>query len=339
MDAPGKTGGRLAYADGLRVLAAFAVIVLHVSVGWLWKAPDGSADQAVLLTYDALVRWCVPLFVLLSGMFLLDPAKPLPRRKLAGHILRVLVSLLAWGSFYAVITYGRPDGRFTASGVLEALLHVARADTHYHLWFLYMILGLYLVTPVLRAFLRGAEEGDVTWFLLLFLVFGSVLPLLAYYLPGLSIPKWLELLGVPAGYMGCYLAGWYLRSRRLSPAAEGWVYALGGAGLAFTVWQGGAVFGYLTPNVLFATAAVFLLFRRLLGGMGPHKLLDVLSDRSFGIYLVHPFFILVLDHFGLTTLVFPPPVSVPVLSLLVFAASFALSWALGKVPVVGRYLT
>lgn len=330
--------GRLNYADALRVLAVAAVVLLHVSVGWLWMAPKGSSEESVLLAWDALSRWCVPLFIMLSGMFLLDPDHPMPPGTWGRHLLRVAVPLLAWGSFYALVTYGRVDGRFTLAGVLDALGHVLRADTHYHLWYLYMIFGLYLITPVLRAFLRGADRGGVEWFLLLFLAFGLVLPLLAQQFPALPLPKWLGLVGVPTGYMGYYVLGYYLRAFDFSPGFEGGIYLLGCAGLGYTLWRGGAVFGYLTPNVAFTAAAIFLLFRRLSGRMGSHRLVRAAADRSFGIYLSHPLFILVLHHFRLTTLAFPPLLSVPVLTLAVFAASFALSWLLGKLPAVGRYL-
>ena len=70
-------GGRLAYADLLRVMAMLAVIVLHVSDGWLESLPVGTADWYALNVWDSLCRWCVPVFVMCSGMFLLDPKKAL----------------------------------------------------------------------------------------------------------------------------------------------------------------------------------------------------------------------------------------------------------------------
>ena len=70
-------GGRLAYAELLRVVAMLAVIVLHVSGGWLESLPVGTTDWHALNMWDSLCRWCVPVFVMCSGMFLLDPQKAL----------------------------------------------------------------------------------------------------------------------------------------------------------------------------------------------------------------------------------------------------------------------
>lgn len=67
------TGGRLAYADLLRVTAMLAVIVLHLAGSQLGNVPVGSVEFHVLNAYGGLTHWCVPVFVMLSGMFLLDP--------------------------------------------------------------------------------------------------------------------------------------------------------------------------------------------------------------------------------------------------------------------------
>ena len=67
-------GGRLAYAELLRVVAMLAVIVLHVSGGWLESLPVGTTDWHALNMWDSLCRWCVPVFVMCSALL----ALPLP---------------------------------------------------------------------------------------------------------------------------------------------------------------------------------------------------------------------------------------------------------------------
>ena len=70
-----QEGGRLIYADLMRVAAMLAVIVIHVSAGWLESLPVGTADWHALNAWDSLTRWAVPVFVMCSGMFLLDPKR------------------------------------------------------------------------------------------------------------------------------------------------------------------------------------------------------------------------------------------------------------------------
>ena len=172
-------GGRLAYADLLRCTAMLAVIVVHITGGALEASPVGTPDFMVLNVYDGLTHWCVPVFVMLSGMFLLDPKHSLPPSKLFfGHMLRIAAALAVWGTAYALVERVQVHG-LSWESVRAALYQVLLGKTCFHLWFLYMLLGLYLVTPVLRAFVRGAGRGDFHWFFLLVFVFTSCPPFCA----------------------------------------------------------------------------------------------------------------------------------------------------------------
>ena len=139
--------GRLAYADLLRVFACLAVIVVHVSGGWLESLPAGTADWNLLNAWDCLAHWCVPVFVMCSGMFLLDPKKSLAwPHLLFRYLLRVAVALVFWGVVYALMNTALFRG-LTLRGVLDALYAVVLGSVPTHLWFLYMVAGLYLLTP------------------------------------------------------------------------------------------------------------------------------------------------------------------------------------------------
>ena len=136
----GKTataGGRLAYADLLRAVAMLAVIVVHLAGSRLGSVPVGSAEFHVLNAYDGLAHWCVPVFIMLSGMFLLDPKHSLPLSRLfLRHILRILAALAVWGTAYALVTQVRTAG-LSWESVKTALRQVLLGNTHFHLWFLY----------------------------------------------------------------------------------------------------------------------------------------------------------------------------------------------------------
>ena len=350
--------GRLAYADLLRVLAALAVVVLHISAGWLSETGVGSSHWTVMVTYDCLVRWCVPMFVMLSGMFLLDPKKGVGLRDIfLKYILRVLIALAVWGTFYALLDYGHSGLHFTWAGIKSAFSHVLWADTHYHLWFLYMMVGLYLVTPILRAFVRGASRGDLHWFLLLAFLFCSVLPLLQALFPErMALPSaWTNRFGVQLilGYVGYYVGGYYLKTYTLSRPAEFLIYILGILGAVATVWGTCALSGrsgvlvsalmeYRAPNVVFMSTAIFVLFRYVLGvsdERSRRQRLGGVARVSFGIFLSHEFFIMLLRHFDISTLSFPPVASIPVLAAAVFLCAFGVAWLLSKIPLVGRYIT
>ena len=223
------TGGRLAYADLLRAVAMLAVIVVHLAGSQLGNVPVGSAEFHVLNAYDGLTHWCVPVFIMLSGMFLLDPKHSLsPSKLFFGHILRMLVAMAVWGTAYALVTQVSAAGLSWAS-IKAALWQVLQGKTHFHLWFLYMIIGLYLVTPILRAFVRGSSRGDFQWFFLLVFLFACIIPTILRLRPSQTLSLYVNNLNLKLvlGYVGYYILGYYLKAYSLSRPAEYLIYVLG----------------------------------------------------------------------------------------------------------------
>lgn len=346
--------GRLAYADLLRVLAVMAAVVLLVSNGWIGQTAVGGRSWTVMCVYDALTRWCVPMFAMLSGAFLLDPKKAVRARDLLlKYIPRILIAMLVWGVLYILAE----NRSFTWAAVKSALLRILWADAPGHFWFLYVMLGLYLVTPILRAFVRGASRGGLHWFLLLAFVLGSLLPTLEALFPGRTAlaAAWTGRMEIHMvlGYVGCYVAGYYLKNYTLGRIAEFSIYILGILGAVATVWgtmvlsarqgvRSTVLLDWLSPNVVLMAAAVFVLFRYVLGvseERSRRQRLSGMAKISFGIYLLHAFFLLALRYFGISTLSFDPIISIPVLSAGVFLCAFVVAWLLSKIPLLGRFLT
>ena len=155
------------------------------------------------------------------------------------------------------------------------------------------------------------------------------------------------------GYVGYYVAGYYLKEYTISRLAEALIYVFGVIGAVVTVWgtavlsqrAGGLIdvfYGYLSPTVVCFSVAIFVLFRYVLGvseERSRKQRLGGVARISFGIYLVHDLFIQLLHILGITTLSFAPVASVPLLSALVFLCAFALAWLISHIPFVGRWLT
>ena len=100
------TPQRVFYPDFLRVFAIFAVIFLHVAVNGQDKMPSQSYEWQIFNLYNGLVRWCVPVFVMVSGMFLLDFKRYSEsvsenfNRILNKNIFRLSITLIVWSIFY-----------------------------------------------------------------------------------------------------------------------------------------------------------------------------------------------------------------------------------------------
>lgn len=352
-----KINGRVAFADLLRVFGILAVIVLSLTGVRIEHVAVSTQAWWVLNLYDGLTRWCVPVFVMLSGMFMLDPKNGMPLSKLFfRNGLRILLCLMFWGGVYAVVSYMTAGGRFTWHGLWNAILSALRGNTHYHLWFLYIILGLYLVTPILRAFVRGASRRDLHYFFVLTFLFASLLPALFRFWPNSTsvLQLWYDRLDIHLvmGYVGYFVAGYYLKEYVISRIAEAIIYVLGIAGAVVTVWgtcvlsrSAGhfvdTLYGWFSPNVVWFSVAIVVLFRYVLGvseERSRRQRLSGVAQMVFGIYLVHVFFLMLLDFLGITVLSFSPVFAVPLLSAAVFLCSFALSWLICHIPFLGNWL-
>ena len=145
---------RSVYLDLLRVLAMTGVICIHVSGGQFYNLPvDSPAWQAMNL-WDGLARWAVPMFAMVSGAVFLDPQRRVSARSLfQKYIPRIILAFLVWSALYAAIhCQGSP--RVFVTRLLRG---------HYHLWYLYMLAGFYLIVPILR---RITASERLTWYFL-----------------------------------------------------------------------------------------------------------------------------------------------------------------------------
>ncbi|KOX17110.1 acyltransferase [Nocardiopsis sp. NRRL B-16309] len=285
-----------------RVAAMAAVVLVHAFsplVSTIHADLGGPAWWAAHVV-DSALRWCVPVFVMISGGLLLRPreedAGEFYRRRWA----RIGVPLVVWTIAYLVWQQWR-DG----IGASTAAAQAASGSPSIHLYFLYVIAGLYLLTPFLRTVVAHTPRTGLWWFAGLTLALGAAdqalrlvdgvggvtaatrfLPFLGYYLLG-----WLMLNSGPGPRSVRYgFAAFVLGTT--ATAAGAWA-----AAMAAGEWGEGAeyVYGFLSPTVVLASAGAFVLLRaagsRLVRGepgAGPvGRTVATLSGLSLGVYLVH----------------------------------------------------
>ena len=164
---------RIVYFDYLRVVAAIAVVLAHVA-GFYWSDFGGrSLNWNILNIYITMIRWTVPIFVMLSGSLFLS--KELNIKQLyEKNILRMAVAYLAWSLFYTLVfplynwIFHQEPLPSLGSVILDTL------SGSYHMWFIPMIIGLYMCAPVIRKIVLDRKVAK--YFLTLTLVFAFAIP-------------------------------------------------------------------------------------------------------------------------------------------------------------------
>lgn len=339
-----RTSERLLWLDAARVSAALAVVMVHVCAGpGLGLTPKAAGPWWVQNVVSSAVRWCVPVFVLISGALLLDPslnesATAFLRRRVG----RILIPLVFWSVAYLILTA-------IQKGVSreEVIRKMLEGRPYSHLWYLYMVPGLYLFTPFLRTYIRSSSAQE-RWLLIgLCLLLASANSFLLYF--RFKVTANALVFFVP--YLGYYLCGYQLRSlelrripyRLLLLALAGSILLTAGGTYPLTVRyglkKGGYLFDYFSPPVIVMAVAVFLLAAKSAPAWqrAPASLrafVERAAPATLGIYLLHPLVLWLLEVRGLTWKSMPIVLSIPVL----FGATALLSLAITRITLRVPYL-
>jgi surface polysaccharide O-acyltransferase-like enzyme len=299
-------------------------------------------------TYGSFLRSCVPMFVLLSG-YLLLPVKETTSVFYKKRFARILIPFLVWSVVYAVVPYLL--GEYGISGMVKNLLMIPVnfSDKAGHLWFVYMLIGLYLFIPILSPWIKGTSKKEEEGFLM---IWGLTLsfPFLKTVFPEILGEAYWNPISTAyyfSGYLGYLVLGHYLKTHVHLP--KGRSRAIGAlllvAGYAITWWGFDTrmetapsipalelTWAFLTINVAMMTTGLFLLVKDLNGAqVRAEKVLADLSNLSFGIYLAH---LLVLNQMHqLLDGVFPSlMVTIPVVAFTTFVLSYLLVKGLSYLP-------
>lgn len=210
----GLSGPRKQFLDVLRVLATCAVVLMHVLTG-ATDVTDASIVpeyRSLLLSVMDLVTWCVPIFLLISGYLFLNPERTLTYPvMIKKYCRRIALAILLFGVPYAASELVVAERTFRIRMIPEALKMTLMGHTWSHMWYLYLILFLYLITPLLKKVLRVLPVWGVAAVMAVIFLGSSVAPFLNKVLDVNSIPV------LPDGgvYFLYYLCGYLFAVREV----------------------------------------------------------------------------------------------------------------------------
>ncbi|NOY73242.1 MAG: acyltransferase family protein, partial [Gammaproteobacteria bacterium] len=165
----------MVWLDNSRILAVYAVVVLHVSADVVLGNDVGTEYWWFGNVYDSIVRWCVPVFVMISGALLLDPNKQENLLTFyTKRCSRIFVPILCWSIFFLAwfcLKSVVKDNEVTSIELLKRLLS---GKPHYHMWFLYMILSLYLFTPFFRKIVAHSTKKELIFFIVIVFIMSAL---------------------------------------------------------------------------------------------------------------------------------------------------------------------
>jgi len=165
----------------MRVIACVGIIVLHTvfAANEYFAANVTPNENLVSRMVENNMMWAVPAFVMVTGVLQLNPDKQLTLRKLYGkYILRILIALVCCCIVFRIFDMIMDGEPLTAAGVLQAFVELVTAKCWGHLWYLYLLIGLYVLLPFYRMVMERASEKELRYLCLVYLVFVSIIPMI-----------------------------------------------------------------------------------------------------------------------------------------------------------------
>lgn len=315
----------------LRIIASFFVVMIH-----------STTVSGIGIAYNSLARFAVPVFVMLSGYYML--AREIPLSKILRKTAKLFSLVLIWSAIYLInpVTRGAHPVD-SPENIVKYLL-----TQPFHIWYLYAAIGLYLFTPVFQVFTKNAGKPQYHYALGLTFLFGSVFTIMVRFEGFSLLSQLLEMMKLPytLGFCFLYLLGGYFRKFGISHPNI--LFALGAIGTLFTL--GGslllhrsgldhtALHSFFAPGVILSAVGVFSLSKKL-EGVRAHPAIRELSECTLGIYLLHPYVtLMIFVFFDVLQNTLPEALYTPVRTSISFGISAVMIFLLRRIPFLNKIL-
>lgn len=292
--------------DVMRIVAVLSVVLIHAADGFLDPAVNGTAGFLAANFFDSISRLAVPIFLMISGALMLDEDKVITQKKMLRSAWNIFFLLVVWSVLYAIFDQGAShflkDKPFSFNNLIRAII-----QGHFHLWYLFVLISLYLITPVLRLFIKRDNVKMVGYYLLLVLIIYFCVPFVNYFVDRITggenvVSSYVDQYQFCFGsqYLAFYILGWFLSNVEISQKRRNILYCCGLLGVVATVLFTKLFYDYPTkitnyfhtvaalPNFFYSVAvfvAIFYWFKDK--DLSGHPILLKLSQLSFGVYIVH----------------------------------------------------
>lgn len=337
--------------DIARIVAILSVVMTHCSTNFVSGYNPSMSEFVFGNLFNSISRIGVPLFLMISGALFLDEKnKATIKSMISKNVKNLAIITIVWAFIYAIAN-DVVFPIFKGEAVDIKSVFTAILNGHYHMWYLYMIIGLYIITPFFKKFVYKENKEMVLFFIFVSFVVQFLLPIIdklcIRYLDLNFIGCWIEKFHLDffGGYITYFLVGWYIVHIRIPQKPLKYtIYLLGLLSLAtiifYVQYTGDYQYAYHNlgaPVFLFSTS-VFLALNNIKITLKEKTVqkLEKISKLTFGVYIIHA---LILDIFC-TLLPYSQYCILYILLLfvLVVCSSFIFSYVISKIPFIKKII-
>ena len=295
----GLSGNRVNRIEGaslLRVLGGIAIVLLHTvnisEILWRDQLTLGQERLSMITVYSLM--WAVPVFFMVSGALLLNPQKEISVSKIyKTYVLRIVLALAAFVFIFRVFDLIMNGESFSTSLLIEIVYKFISDNSWSHLWYLYILIGLYILLPLYRMIAKACDDKSFNYLFISGFVFLSLIPTIESTLFQIGFK-----IQISAIYSLYFFAGYGISSGKLRiPRKWGLLMFVTGNViniiLSIINWKmpvsgiEDVLSSYASPAVVIESLGLFAMLWDWKLSEQSNTVISILDEAGFGVYLIH----------------------------------------------------
>ncbi len=275
---------RILWIDILRTIGIISIILLHIMGNTINTYHLSNNTYPIFIN---LLYFSIPLFIMLSGMYFLNKDISI-KEMFHKYILRIFLVLIIFGSFYSLLELIFLNKSLSLSYIPLILKNILTGNLWAHMWYLYLVLALYIITPFLRIITKNITKQDYQILLIILFIFTILIPEINYIFKT-NIAFFIPL----SVYLFYYFYSAYLTKYNFSNKYKIISYILGIIAIILIILKVN-IFALTYTSLLpfLISNLIFIIFmNKEYNNKVLTKISNLIGKSCLGIYLIHQFFI------------------------------------------------
>jgi surface polysaccharide O-acyltransferase-like enzyme len=339
----------LFWLNDTRLLAASAIIFVHFvqNVQSTLHSGVGSLSWWETNFYLAFTMWGVPVFVMISGAILLSPHKEYRSATefYAKRLNRLGIPILFWTIFYLGITYAKSLFLGHSFDLKEIGIELIGGRPYNHMWYLYMVFGLYLFTPFLRKISKYSDDKEVKTLVSLLMI----ISFLAVLTKDITLHNSTIFIFMFPVYLSYFFAGHLIMRTTIHLKTYHLIFLI----ILFGVLTALGQYGYEQYHWKFSfhhnfsitmiplSICIMILIKKIHKKIAiSEKLRETLAKFTLGAYLIHPVIVGVIvqiGYFGMDMHSYTA-IKIFLITVLIIFVSVVIAYIFSKIPFLKRVI-
>ena len=288
--------------------------------------------------------FAVPMFVMISGALFLNSDKEINIKKLyKKYISRIVICLFLFGMFYSILEIYFNTRTISISMITESIKNIFTGNLWAHMWYLYLIIGLYMISPLLKVFTRNCTQKEYKYILIILFIFTVLI---------IDITKYFNIniafnILISSPYIFFYMLGDYLSRYDVSKKIKILNYIISAIFIILIILNNfinifnSVLVAYTSFMMSSIIISLFFLAKdsKINLNYKMKNLLKSIGECGFGIYLIHQFIInIIYKLLKIDFILSYPYIGLIVYVIVIFGISYLIIYLLRKISVIRKYI-